>query len=67
MKKLDLGDIPSYAFGDQMNDLQMFAEVKFPIAMGNGVPEVKEKASFVTKSNINGGIVNGLRHYGLIK
>ncbi|AEB73514.1 Cof-type HAD-IIB family hydrolase [Lentilactobacillus buchneri] len=66
MKKLNLGDVPSYAFGDQMNDLQMFSEVKFPIAMGNGVPEVKEKASFVTKSNINGGIVNGLKHYGLI-
>ncbi len=67
MKKLNLGDVPSYAFGDQMNDLQMFSEVKFPIAMGNGVPEVKEKAAFITKSNINGGIVNGLKHFDLIK
>lgn len=67
LKQAKLGDIPSYAFGDQLNDLQMFEEVKYPIAMGNGRPDVKAKAAYVTKSNINGGIVNGLRHYGLIK
>ncbi|MED7636047.1 UNVERIFIED_CONTAM: Cof-type HAD-IIB family hydrolase [Limosilactobacillus fermentum] len=67
LKKAQSGDIPSYAFGDQLNDLQMFAEVDYPVAMGNGHPDVKAKASFVTTSNVNGGIVNGLKHYGLIK
>jgi Cof subfamily protein (haloacid dehalogenase superfamily) len=67
LKTANLGDIPTYAFGDQLNDLQMFAEVDYPIAMGNGHPDAKAKASFVTKSNINGGIVYGLQHYGLIK
>ncbi|EEI18420.1 5-amino-6-(5-phospho-D-ribitylamino)uracil phosphatase YwtE [Lentilactobacillus hilgardii] len=67
LSKANLAGIPSYAFGDQLNDLQMFEEVDYPVAMGNGHPDVKAKASFVTTSNINHGIVNGLRHYGLIK
>lgn len=67
LQKVDLGNIPSYAFGDQLNDLQMFSEVDYPIAMGNGHPDVKAKASFVTTANVDHGIVNGLKHYHLIK
>lgn len=64
---LGLQDIPTYAFGDQLNDLQMFDEVDYPVSMGNGHPEAKAKADFVTTSNMNHGIVNGLKHYNLIK
>lgn len=62
-----LNNIPTYAFGDQLNDLQMFEMVDTPIAMGNGHKLAKEKAKFVTTSNMDNGIVNGLKHYDLIK
>ena len=67
MKREGLQGVPSYAFGDQLNDLQMFAEVDHPIAMGNGHDKAKAAAEFVTDTNMNDGIVKGLRHYGLIK
>ena len=44
----------------------MFDLVDHPICMANGNPAVKEKAEFITTSNMNGGIVNGLRHFDLI-
>ncbi|MFC6255032.1 Cof-type HAD-IIB family hydrolase [Secundilactobacillus hailunensis] len=62
-----LGNVPTYAFGDQLNDLQMFDMVDTPIAMANGHKLAKEKAAYVTTSNMNNGIVNGLKHYNLIK
>ena len=63
---LNLTNTPSYAFGDQLNDLQMFILVDHPIAMGNGVPVAKQQAEYVTSSNMEGGIVRGLEHYQLI-
>ncbi|WP_203650794.1 Cof-type HAD-IIB family hydrolase [Secundilactobacillus yichangensis] len=62
-----LENIHTYAFGDQLNDLQMFDMVDTPIAMANGHKLAKEKADYVTTSNMDDGIVNGLRHYDLIK
>jgi Cof subfamily protein (haloacid dehalogenase superfamily) len=59
-------DVPTYAFGDGENDFHMFQEVTHAIAMGNGIPAVKEIAEFVTTENTNHGIVNGLKHFGLI-
>ncbi|KRM97047.1 Cof-type HAD-IIB family hydrolase [Loigolactobacillus rennini] len=61
-----LADVPTYGFGDFYNDLPMFDAVKTPIAMGNAVPEMKAKAAWVTTSNLQNGIVNGLKHYNLI-
>ncbi|MFD1416757.1 Cof-type HAD-IIB family hydrolase [Oceanobacillus jeddahense] len=66
MEKLQLQQIPTYAFGDGLNDLEMFDLVDYPVAMGNAVEELKEKASYVTETNLNNGIVQGLRHYHLI-
>lgn len=65
--KAGLQGVKTYAFGDGYNDLQMFDEVDIPIAMGNGVPEAKAKAAYVTTTNTTDGIVHGLRHFGLIK
>ncbi|WP_203640166.1 Cof-type HAD-IIB family hydrolase [Levilactobacillus wangkuiensis] len=62
-----LQGVKTYAFGDGYNDLQMFDEVDVPISMGNGVPEAKAKAAYVTTSNTTDGIVHGLRHFGLIQ
>lgn len=63
---LDLADVPTYAFGDGPNDIEMLNEVDHSVAMANGSEEVKKLADYVAKSNINGGIVDGLKHFGLI-
>lgn len=62
-----LENVHTYAFGDQLNDLQMFDMVDTPIAMANGHELAKEKAAFVTTSNMDDGIVNGLKHFNLVK
>lgn len=67
LAKAGLQNVKTYAFGDGYNDLQMFDEVDVPISMGNGVPEAKAKAAYVTTSNTTDGIVHGLRHFGLIQ
>ncbi len=59
-------DVPTYAFGDGMNDLEMFEAVDHAIAMGNAVPELKLKAEFVTADNNSDGIEKGLRLCGLL-
>ncbi|WP_214780586.1 Cof-type HAD-IIB family hydrolase [Exiguobacterium sp. s22] len=56
----------TYAFGDGMNDIEMFGLVKYPIAMKNAVPTLKEKAWHVTKTNDSDGIWHGLKYCGLI-
>ena len=43
-------------FGDDMNDLVMFDERWTSIAMGNACDELKEKATYVTKANVDDGI-----------
>ena len=56
----------TYAFGDELNDLEMFASVDTAIVMGNGNPRDKKVADYITTTNTTDGIVNGLRHYQLI-
>ena len=47
-------------FGDDVNDLEMISYYKHSVAMGNGDARVKEKASFVTRSNDEDGIAFAL-------
>ncbi len=56
----------TYAFGDGVNDICMIEAAGHGIAMGNGVNRVKEKAEFVTTEILDDGVMNGLKHYGLI-
>lgn len=56
----------SYAFGDSMNDYEMIKEVAHGVAMGNGHPDLKEIAEFVTTDIDEDGIANALKHYNLI-
>lgn len=56
----------TYAFGDSENDLDMLEYVAHGIAMGNGTPNAKKAAEFVTTDIEEDGIQNGLLHYGLI-
>ncbi|MGL4772730.1 MAG: HAD family hydrolase [Clostridium sp.] len=55
-----------YAFGDGFNDLEMFEEVDFGIAMGNACNELKAKANLVTSNINNQGIYNALKKLEII-
>jgi len=59
-------DVPTYAFGDGLNDMEMFQLVDHPIAMGNCVEPLKALAEFITDDNNNDGIAKGLNKFGLI-
>lgn len=61
-----LDHMPTFGFGDQLNDVPMLQLVDHPIVMGNGDPAVKKLAEYVTASNMTGGIAQGLEHFGLI-
>ncbi|MCM3411719.1 Cof-type HAD-IIB family hydrolase [Metabacillus litoralis] len=56
----------SYAFGDGLNDIEMFQLVKHPIAMGNAVENLKSISKYVTTSNNEDGIMKGLHQCGLL-
>lgn len=60
----DIAD--TYAVGDSMNDLEMISCVGHGIAMGNATEELKKKAEYVTTDIHEDGVMNALRHYGLI-
>lgn len=66
LEELDMTDKPVYAFGDGTNDLPMIQFADYSIAMGNGIDAVKDAATYITTENVNGGIVNGLKHFNLI-
>ncbi len=51
------------AFGDGHNDATMLAYAGLGVAMGNAVPELKELADTITKSNDEDGIVTILTKY----
>lgn len=53
-------------FGDDYNDLVMFNEKWTCIAMGNACDELKQKADFVTKKNVEDGIEYACKHFGWI-
>ena len=53
-------------FGDGTNDESMFLPEWTSVAMGNAVPQLKEKATYVTTSCTEDGIANACRHFGWI-
>lgn len=55
-----------YAFGDDSNDYEMLKEAAYGIAMTPHAIELSEVADFITGSVAEDGILQGLRHYGLI-
>ena len=54
-------------FGDGPNDMEIFDYVGLTVAMGNAVPELKEKADFVTKTVEEDGILYALEEFGLVE
>lgn len=59
-------NVPTYAFGDGLNDLSMFSAVDTAIAMENGRAETKQAADYITQSNDDQGIPQALKKLGLI-
>lgn len=55
-----------YAFGDNLNDLEMLQFVGHGVAMGNAPESVKDVAKYVTKDVDQGGIRYGLEMVGLL-
>lgn len=61
---LNLDDI--VVFGDGRNDISMFNYAKHSIAMGNARKEIKEKASFITKKDVEEGIEYACKYFNWI-
>lgn len=63
---LNVAKEDTYALGDSINDLEMLAYVGHSIAMGNASPVAKDAAEYVTSHIHEDGVLNALKHYGLI-
>ena len=58
--------LSAYAGGGHYNDMDMFHSDWLSIAMGNGCQALKEKADYVTDTNVNDGIKKACEHFGWI-
>ena len=56
----------TYAIGDSVNDLPMFAAAAHTAAMRESDTELLEKAEYITAGVHDGGIEKALQHWGLI-
>ena len=54
-------------FGDGYNDIRMFEEIPFSIAMGNAVQELRDIAFYVTADAKDDGIWKACEHFGWLK
>ena len=63
---LDIKMENTFAFGDGINDIEMFQAVKCGIAMGNANEKLKKVARFVTDDVLSHGIYNALMTLQLI-
>ncbi len=60
-------DLKEYvAFGDSLNDVEMFKHASISIAMGQGNEKLKEMATYVTASIDDDGIYKACLHYKFI-
>jgi len=55
-----------YAFGDNLNDIDMLQYAGHGVAMGNAPDRVKQAARYVTKDVSDHGIAHGLKMVGLL-
>ncbi|MCR5795999.1 MAG: Cof-type HAD-IIB family hydrolase [Solobacterium sp.] len=56
----------TYAFGDSMNDASVLNACETGVAMGNAADELKQAADYVTDDISEHGLVNAMRHFGII-
>ena len=65
-KELGITPAQAIAFGDAENDISMLRLAGLGVAMGNGEPEVKEAADYVTERIEEDGIWKALVKFGVI-
>lgn len=63
-KGFEKGEV--YAFGDNLNDIEMLQYVEHGVAMGNAPEAVKKVARYVTRDVDQDGIAYGLEMVGLL-
>lgn len=67
-KLLELYQLKEYiAFGDSLNDEEMFKHAKISIAMGQGNEYIKSIATYITDNVDNDGIYKACLYLGMIK
>lgn len=66
LKHCGLSREDSFAFGDGPNDFEMIEYAGCGVVMGNGLPELKQRADYITASIDDDGIEKALQHFGLI-
>lgn len=60
---LDIPIAQTMAFGDGTNDIYMIRAAGVGVAMSNAYPEVLEAADYVTSSNDNDGVAEGIKRF----
>lgn len=63
---LGIGIDETMAFGDGGNDMSMLRAAGIGVALGNALDSVKAHADYVTTSVDEDGVMNALRHFGVI-
>ena len=66
LEKLNIKPEEMIAFGDSENDIDMIQLAGLGISMGNGTPECKAAADYVTDSIDQDGIWKALKHFNII-
>lgn len=66
LEHLGADQADTISFGDAKIDLSMFELCAYNVAMGNGGPEVKEAADYITDDVDEDGLYNAFEHLGLI-
>lgn len=67
INRLGIFEEDVYAFGDELNDMEMLQFVKNSVAMGNAPESVKKVAKHITKDVSKDGVAYGLKILGLLK
>lgn len=62
-KTLHFTEDETMVFGDNDNDIGMFAHAKYSYAIGNAKESVKEAARFIADTNANQGVLKVLKNY----
>lgn len=63
LKLLHISSEEVVVFGDNYNDVSMFEAVKYSVCMENADKDVKDKASFICKSNDVNGVSDFIQKY----
>lgn len=57
---LQISPAETIAFGDGMNDIDLFKAAKYKVAMDNAYPELKAEANLIAKNNDEDGVIQTL-------